>query len=968
MKSIYSSFFGRFFGNATKVIIDNNGLTVSVKNSVTELQWHQLTSPPLFRAGWLGQTMFFDDLDNCYQLDKLAYNSEQQYKEFVERSWIASHKGRLQSLLTKVDKFIVSRYLRQSSIKQIQSAIDKEYQRWFPWVESSRCLQETATMVRRLSDHQQADFNQYRESYIAKQLRNYQTFFDSVETNPLTMRQRRACIVDDDNNLLLAGAGTGKTSVMVGRAGYLLKSKQAQHNELLLLAYGRKAANEMDQRIQDKLATNKISASTFHSLGLDIIAQVEGARPNLSHFVEDGKAKVKWLENCFKSLIEEQSQYRALLLAYFNQYYYVEKHQVDFASLGDHYQYLRDNELRSLKGEPIKSFVELMIANWLFHHGIHYQYEANYCIEVKTATGHQYQPSFFLPKENIYIEYYEIDENGETAPFIDTLQYQKTIEWKAQTHRDHNTQCIELTLADHQKGGVDKQLVKQLTALNIGFEMLSDDVMLASLTEAGVISTLSDTFTQLVGLYKSTILDKNAEKKVIADATDARQTEKVFSLLKPIVKAYRTLLDNNNEIDFEDMIIKAINYVQTGQFYSPWRYIMVDEFQDISEPRARLVKALRDNHKDCSVFAVGDDWQAIYRFSGADLSLTTHFSEYFGATTQMQLDQTFRFNNKISQVATDFISKNPAQIKKTIHSHKRVAQSAVSILRRASNTNADNQQTIDELSNGALELVLTAIANKVKQPSCVYLLARFWFQLPDKNSVARLNAQYPLLNIEIQSFHASKGKESDYVVIMGLKSGPFGFPSQKATPAIVDALLAKQEAFQYAEERRLFYVALTRAKHRVYLISDMTDSCVFVKELIEDHDVELNEFSCTTEQAFVDQSSCSLCITGTLKQRASRYGTFYSCSHFPRCSHTERGCEKCASVMIKSRHPGFKKCLNSGCGHIIPLCDQCGAEMVLRKGANGEFWGCRNFKGNDPSSCKNSLASSKIVWPQGAVS
>ena len=121
---------------------------------------------------------------------------------------------------------------------------------------------------------------------------------------------------------------------------------------------------------------------------------------------------------------------------------------------------------------------------------------------------------------------------------------------------------------------------------------------------------------------------------------------------------------------YQDMINKALAYVQNGQFQSPWRYIMVDEFQDISEPRARLVKALRDNNKTCSVYAVGDDWQAIYQFSGADVKLTTQFASYFSAipqsTTQSVLDLTFRFNNQIGRVATDFITKNPEQIKKSI--------------------------------------------------------------------------------------------------------------------------------------------------------------------------------------------------------------------------------------------------------------------------------------------------------------
>jgi DNA helicase-4 len=219
-------------------------------------------------------------------------------------------------------------------------------------------------------------------------------------------------------------------------------------------------------------------------------------------------------------------------------------------------------------------------------------------------------------------------------------------------------------------------------------------------------------------------------------------------------------------------------------------------------------------------------------------------------------------------------------------------------------------------------------------------------------------------NIQTQSFHASKGKEADYVVIMGLKSGKHGFPSSKVTPAILDALLAKEEKFKHAEERRLFYVALTRAKDRAYLIADMADTSDFVKELIQEYDVELNEFGITVNQTLVDQISCLVCETGTLMARSGRYGPFYSCSHSPLCEHKERACDKCQSVMTKNKYVGFKTCLNLSCNNIVPLCEKCGAEMVLRASQNGEFWGCRNYRGNDALSCKNGIDHSRIKWPE----
>ena len=980
MKCISSSFLGRFIGTPTIIKLSDSGLDIEVENDFSHVSWEDLLAPPLFQISFFGQILSFKTKNKNYVFTMLTYNSKRMQKSNCEQFWASANINRVDTLLIKIKKITTNRYLRHSNVERIRLAVNQEYKRWLPWlksvkssksVKSKKALAIFSEKLQRLSYYQnwqEQEINDCREHYINKQLHEHQAFFEKVESNPLTLKQRRACIIDNDNNLLLAGAGTGKTSVMVGRTGYLINSLKANHSDILLLAYGRKAADEMDERIKDKLQTDKVKATTFHSLGLNIIAQVEGGKPSLSLFAEDEKAKSKWIQACFETLICENAQYRALILVYFSKYYYVEKNDFHFKSLGERHQYYNDNDIRTLKDEKVKSFGELYIANWLFSNGIKYHYEAKYAHNVTTVERKQYQPDFFLPELNIYIEYYGVDENGETAPYINKDEYHESIQWKQNTHREYGTHCLEFTYAHHKQGKLLSYLENSLNELKIQFKPLTEEQMLTTLHESGRISALAKIFTQLVGLYKAACLDNNLgnslEHEIIANATDPKQTEQALKLLKPILTAYENHLKSHNDIDFEDMVNKAIKYVQAGKFQSPWRYIMVDEFQDISEPRARLVKALRDNNKECSVFAVGDDWQAIYRFSGADLSLTTQFAQYFGATTQSVLDQTFRFNNQIGKVATDFISKNPVQIPKVIKSLKQVKAPAVSLLKRdSSQTNSHKTGIVDEMANGAIDDILTAISSKTCKPVNVYLLARFWFLLPNQTDINRLNNRYPLLTIESQSFHASKGKEADYVIIMGLKKGIHGFPSEKVTPPLLDLLLAKKEAFKYAEERRLFYVALTRAKDRAYIIADMADASSFVKELVDEHNIECNEFDATVSQSFVDDINCLVCETGILKKRTGQYGAFFSCSHFPRCDHKEKSCTQCESPMTRKRHSGFKSCLNDACKTLIPTCAKCNAEMVLRSSKNGEFWGCRNYKGNEPMSCKGSVDQSKINWP-----
>ena len=967
MSFLAPSIFGRIFTSQPQIVFDDIGLVIPEGDSSQLIKWSELNAPIVFEFGLFGQRITFSTSKKSYEFSMMAYSSEKFLNSRCQNYWVRGNLPQLDSLLGKIEKVVNTRFLRQSTVETLKKLVLQEHGRWLPWVRSSILFSTIKRQIQLLEKYAGWDnelTSHYQEQYVQIQLQQHQLFFDNVEANPLTERQRRACVIDDDNNLLLAGAGTGKTSVMVGRAGFLVESNQSEYKDILLLAYGRKAADEMDKRIRDKLATDKINTATFHSLGLQIISQVERAKPCLSNFAEDGKAKSKWVQDCFESLIDNHAEYRSLVFTYFSKYYYVEKNDFDFDTLGDYYQYLEDNDIRTLKGDKVKSFGELYIANWLFYHGIDYEYEAAYQFDVKTIERRQYQPDFYLPEYDLYIEYFGIDEQGNTAPYIDKDEYHNAMEWKAQTHNRFGTKCIQLTYAQHKRGHLLQCLQQALSEHEMCYELLPVEAILASLKETGRITVLAELFGQLLGLYKGANLTDRDERKVIENSADAKQTEKALELLKPILSRYNQYLRDSEEIDFEDMIVKAIDYVESGRFISPWKYIMVDEFQDISEPRARLVKALRDSLQGCSVFAVGDDWQAIYRFSGADIRLTTQFEQYFGFTTETALDLTFRFNNKIGQVASEYIGKNPAQINKEISSLREESAPAISLLRRGdASTGYSYQSSLVELSNGAIDDVLHSISNKVTESVTVYLLARFWFQLPNKADIEALHAKYPLLNIDTQSFHASKGKEADYVIVLGLQKGKHGFPCEKATPPILDAILPQKEAFAHAEERRLFYVALTRAKHRVYIIADMTNSSCFVNELIADHEIETNEFTSECDQIFVQDMSCMRCDTGTLKKRAGRFGAFYSCSKFPRCKHIEKSCSKCESSMTRTRYSGFKLCINNHCNHIVPVCDKCGAEMILRNGPRGEFWGCKNYKGNEEFSCRNGKDKSSIQWP-----
>ncbi|NQZ06911.1 MAG: UvrD-helicase domain-containing protein [Algicola sp.] len=961
-KIIPQSWFGRFFHRRTKLIVCTQGIELQSET----FDWQQLHCPPTVEFGLLGCRLSFKVEQRHYTICHLWYGLLYYHKHTFTELWADANQHRLKTLLDKLTQLAMTKYLRQSYVSAVKRAVADEGQRWLSW-ENNTALsvenQKQVTTLKQWAGWSEDVIASIRENYIVRQLSRYAEYFDQVEDQPLSERQRRACIIDDDNNLLLAGAGTGKTSVMVGRTGYLIKSEQAAPKDLLLLAFGRKAANELDERITKKLNTTDIRASTFHGLGLRIIAEVEGKTPDLSVFAEDEEAKSKWVQHCFEQLLEVAA-YRQLVLQYFSKYYYVEKNPTDFASLGAYYQYLTDNDVRSLKGDLVKSFGELYIANWLFQHGIEYVCEARYEYDVSSVEFRQYKPDFYLTEQQIYIEYYGIDENGDTAPYIDRARYHRSISWKRKVHEKYKTGYIELFYSQHKSGDLLSALKYKLGEQSYIAQQLPDQAILSTLREMGRITELAKLFAQMIGLYKAACIDGKSEQSVIANAKDINQSTKALELLRPVLSAYQSHLQQSQQIDFEDMIGKALGYIQSGRFKSPWSYIMVDELQDISEPRARLVRALRVSNPGTSVFAVGDDWQAIYRFSGADVSLTTNFAGYFGQTAQTTLDKTYRFNDRIGNVATAFVGQNPAQINKTIESNDKQSQPAVSILRKSEAPRGGIKQPTEYL-NGSLEQALTAIQSRVEDTASVYLLARFWFLLPDKSLLPQLARQYPTLKIQCQSFHASKGKEADFVIVMGLKTGKHGFPSTKVTPALLDALLPSEEKFKFAEERRLFYVALTRAKKRVYVLADMSDTSGFVTELVEQkYDVELNEFATSVTQLFSDDIKCIRCNEGTLKSLVGEFGRFFGCSLSPRCKHTEKGCAQCESPMSRSLIKGWQVCLNETCDHIAPVCKTCNSQMKLKNGSRGAFWGCNNYNYKTKSGCQYTISETKLVVPE----
>lgn len=656
-----------------------------------------------------------------------------------------------------------------------------------------------------------------RECQMARDI-----FFDENGEKLLTDEQLKAVLCDDDRNLIIAGAGAGKTRVIDFKVRYLVNYKAVDPSKIVLLSFSRKSARDLVSKISENVPG--IKAQTIHSFCAQVIKM-----SYISLFDEKKKEYESFIINALVMTLKNKEISR--MFDEFYQRYFsnirpfifynslddlrtdLKKSNSKLISVGDRFEEFKaKRSLKTLKGDYVRSVDERYIADFLYLHHIDYEYEMKY-----PHSDEYYYPDFYLVDYDMYLEHFAIASNGLPPPyFINPQGYLDGIEWKRQIHQSNNTVMIETFSYLLNDGRSSDYLLKVFK--ESGLEIKSDGEDEESLKK------ISREFSRIFARFYNSFKLSGFSIEDLQQYSTVPGFSIFLSVFKTFLLNYQKLVKNEGRMDFTDMIIDTIEMYKNGGG-KEYEYVIVDEFQDTSSLAMVLFDQIINRGDNTAFVGVGDDWQSIYGFNGSDPTILSDYeSNYPGAAIKM-LNSNFRSHSRIVDLGIRFVSKNPLQIKKNVESkNTKLLTSDIGFL-----TFEQMEQKIGNIPDNESIFVLYRYNDDSPARRGIF---KNYFYL-DRNG-NHLKNKYCNKNISLLTIHGSKGMEARHVFILFPDGINRKFPSEIEDHFIFDMLKSHHTDFPFAEERRLMYVAITRAEQNLYFVSPRgkDPNSIFWDELI----------------------------------------------------------------------------------------------------------------------------------------
>ncbi|GBU27410.1 DNA helicase [Treponema sp. R8-4-B8] len=807
------------------------------------------------------------------------------------------------------------------------------------------------------------DAESHNAQYIDHIVEQNKSYFDNLlkDIDPnitLDEEQRRAVVADDDYCLLVAGAGAGKTTTMAAKVKYLVEKKQIRPEDIIVISYTNKAIDELIERINNKLCI-PAKICTFHKFAYDIVRKFSDTPPEVNY-----SAFNIIREMLEKEIFNDKKLLRKVLLFFgyhfdlpadimkydnLNQFH-LSKAAQDYETIksgaGDYIKKVstqRERGLKTLTGEYLRSIQEVQIANFLYLNGLDYEYEPVYPHPINGARK-KYTPDFIISQgeHSAYLEHYAISESGYSSVLThkEIKKYSSAIKDKIKLHRLMGTTLLETWAWYKDKRPLSEHLKEIL--VKEGFILKERNFQevyrkIVDTSKDKYIFKMIEFLLKFIAQFKTCGYAAGGFK-TLKEKTDNPRTHLFLEIVEPIYNYYQKRLEEQNRIDFEDMINFAHFYlaeIERQQLEMPYKYIIIDEFQDIARQRFNLTKRLSEITK-AKVVAVGDDWQSIFAFAGSEIGLFTRFLELMGSGVEMKITHTYRNSQELIDIAGGFVQKNISQIKKRLISPKHIANPIIL-------TEFDDTFKPDYAMAEAAEKTIESIINEYGQKTSILLIGRYNY---DSYKICRTGKfselpgnrikteKFPNANITFMTAHSAKGLGFDNVVILNMFEGKFGFPCQLEDDPIMKLVRFEDTSMPFAEERRLFYVALTRTKNKVYILTPQKKPSRFLIELINDYKISHSE-NVNMETVDIFKLRCPVCNYPLKYEFNKNYGlNLYLCTNEP---------EVCDFMTNNKSHL-----------HDIYKCNKCAdGYMIVKIKKDEAFYGCTGYDSNDKSSCRN---------------
>jgi len=885
--------------------------------------------------------------------------------------------GFLSSLLEE-DRYIAkSDYL--DKIKDYNSIID-----FFSVLKSSGMLEEfcnkngvrleNADRIIALYNDFENRINTHNDEFISGTMVKDKVYLDTIlkSVDPeieLDEDQRRVVLTDEDYCLVIAGAGAGKTTTVAAKVKYLVDKKGIDPKQILVISFTNKAVNELKDKIQKGLGID-CPIATFHSTGNAII-HVNSPEEKLN-IVEQSRLYFVIRDYFRESVMRNENIVNKLIMffaSYFDAPYEGDDLNGFFNNIAkSNYSTMR-SDLENFKREVIdartkksvtiqneilRSHQEVEIANFLYLNNIDYEYEPIYPYDISYARK-PYTPDFIIKQNGkvAYIEHFGITESGENDRFSpdEIERYKKAVNTKVALHKTHNTTLIYTFSEYNDRRPLLMNLKEQLESK--GFEIIprsNKEVMetIVAGEENRYIRKLVNLICRFISNFKVNDYKLDDFNRMYHSTQNVR-SRLFLDICADCYLEYERWLKENNAVDFEDMInesARLLNEVKEMKQKLDFKYIIVDEYQDISRQRFDLTKALSEV-TDAKIIAVGDDWQSIYAFSGSDITLFTKFAEKMGYAKMLKIVRTYRNSQDVIDIAGNFIQKNKEQIPKRLISNKTIEDPVIIYTYdgKAKDRNGDRRSGVNYAMAKAVETALEQLIEfkkkEHKEVGSILLLGRFNFDgdLLERSGLFEYvkrgdkikSVKHPTLDITFMTAHSSKGLGYDDVIIVNGKNEIYGFPSKIEDDPVLSFVIKGDRSIDYAEERRLFYVAMTRTKNRVFMVAPEQNPSEFLVEIKKEYKSVRLEGDWNEEYTYVTQKkACPLCGYPMQLKYKKAYGLrLYICTNEP---------EIC----------GFMTNDYSGRKMAIQKCDKCrDGYLIVKRGPNNSYFlGCTNYKQN----------------------